>query len=132
MVRILIVDADPTTRQVVRQLLEKRDGWEICAEVPDGEKAVSLAIHLKPDVIILNSALTKVSGLETATRISQEVSQTRVVLFAAHALSEELIQCAQNAGIRAVLARESSYLIAEVLDIVLHGGTVFERARQPI
>jgi DNA-binding NarL/FixJ family response regulator len=132
MVRILIVDADPITRQVVRHFLEKREAWEICAEVPDGEKAVSLAIHLKPDVIILNSTLTKVSGLETATRISQEVSQTRVVLFAAHALSEELIQCAQNAGIRAVLARESSYLIAEVVDIVLHGGTVFERARQPI
>jgi DNA-binding NarL/FixJ family response regulator len=132
MVRILIVDADPITRQVVRQFLKKREGWEICAEVPDGKKAVSLAIHLKPDVIILNSALTRVSGLEAATRISQEVSQARVVLFAAHALTEELIQCVQNAGIRAVLTIDSSYLIAEVVEVVLHGGTVFERARQPI
>jgi DNA-binding NarL/FixJ family response regulator len=129
MVRILIVDADPTRRQVVRQFLEKRDGWEICAEVPDGENAVSQVIDFKPDVIILNSALTKVSGLETATRISRERSQTRVVLFAEHALTGELIQYAQKAGIRAVLTIDRSYLIAEVVDVVLHGGTVFEKAR---
>jgi YesN/AraC family two-component response regulator len=67
--QILIVDDHEVLREGLKSLLAKsRPDWLICGEATDGEQAIQLAQELKPDVIILDITMPRMSGLEAASR----------------------------------------------------------------
>lgn len=138
MVRILIADDHPEMLRMVRQILQQEEGWEICGEAVDGEQAVSKAIELKPDVVILDLAMPKLNGLEAARRICEQEPNSRVLLFTAAAVDQHLVDAARGADIRAVLNKSSSNLLACAVRVLLPGeaGTFFaltkvKRASEP-
>jgi YesN/AraC family two-component response regulator len=68
--KILIVDDHEVLREGLKSLLAKaRPDWLICGEGTDGEQAIHLAQELKPDVIILDITMPRMSGLEAASRM---------------------------------------------------------------
>jgi DNA-binding NarL/FixJ family response regulator len=127
MVRILIADDRPEMLRMVRQILQQEEGWEICGEAVDGEQAVSKAIELKPDVVILDLAMPKLNGLQAARRICEQEPSSRVLLFTARAVDQHLVDEARSAGIRAVLNKLSTNLLACAVRVLLQGeaGTFF-------
>jgi len=78
-IKILLADDHVVVRQGTRQLLERERDMEIIAEAGDGEEAVRLASQLKPDVIIMDVAMPKLSGIE-ATRQIKELLPSAIVL----------------------------------------------------
>lgn len=62
---ILVVDDEPTIREVVRKYLE-RDGYQV-VEVADGHQALNYLKTNRPDLIVLDVMLPGVDGL-TITR----------------------------------------------------------------
>jgi two-component system, NarL family, response regulator LiaR len=131
MVRILIADDHPEMLRMVRQILQQEEGWEICGEAIDGEQAVSKAIELKPDVIILDLAMPKCNGLRAARRICEQEPSSRVLLFTALAVDQRLVDQARSAGIRAVLNKLSANLLPCAVRVLLQGqvGTFFALTR---
>jgi class 3 adenylate cyclase len=67
--RILLVDDEPTTLQLVRRLLQA-DGHEIF-EAIDGEQAIEQFEHLHPDLVLLDVVIPKMDGLEVLREIRQ-------------------------------------------------------------
>jgi len=63
-IRILLAEDHVVVRQGTRQLLEKEPGFDIVGEAGDGEEAVRLASELKPDVVVMDVAMPKLSMLE--------------------------------------------------------------------
>ncbi|MCO4763564.1 MAG: response regulator transcription factor [Myxococcales bacterium] len=61
-VLLLIVDDEPHIRDVVRFAAEKA-GYR-CAEVGDGEAALEAIAELKPDLVVLDIKMPKMTGLE--------------------------------------------------------------------
>ena len=123
MARVLIVDDNEAVRYLARQLLNK--DCEICGEARDGEEAVAQATALKPDVVLLDLAMPKMTGMEAAKAIAQNVGHVRMILWTVQEIDDALIEAAQRAGFQAVLKKSDGYLLTSVIDIVLHGGTVF-------
>jgi DNA-binding NarL/FixJ family response regulator len=78
--RLLIVDDNPTTRHVLRTLLEHQ-GYEICGEAEDGIQAIELAKQLKPDLILLDVCMPKLGGPEAASILKRLLPKTRIILF---------------------------------------------------
>ncbi len=78
-IKILLADDHIVVRQGTRQLLERERDMEIIAEAGDGEEAVRLTIQLKPDVVIMDVAMPKLSGIE-ATRQIKELLPSAIVL----------------------------------------------------
>ncbi len=78
--RVLVVDDEPTVREVVCSYLTK-DGYEV-AQASDGAGALSQVSNFDPDLILLDLMLPKVSGLEVLRRIRQ-TSTVPVVLLTA-------------------------------------------------
>jgi len=88
----------------VRNLLGRHPDWEICGEAVDGRDAVNKARELNPDVIVLDFAMPEMNGLQSAWEIARLSPSTPILLFSMF-LSNQLVEVAQNAGIRGAVSK---------------------------
>lgn len=131
-VRILMVDDHEILREGVRSLLAKfRPDWEICGEAADGDEAISLARKLKPDIIILDITMPKMSGLEACTRMRKAGMKVPVLIFTTHK-SETLDSEVRRAGAQGyVLKSQAARSLVAAIDEILAGGTFFGETNEP-
>lgn len=80
--RVMLGDADPLARRVVRDVLEASEGFVVVAEARDGVELVELALHYRPDIVLMELALPRRDGVEVARRITAAAPEIRVVVFA--------------------------------------------------
>ncbi|MBB2911789.1 DNA-binding NarL/FixJ family response regulator [Streptosporangium becharense] len=66
-IRVLVVDDHPLFRHGLRALLEQVGGTQVVGEAGTGDEAVSLALSLDPDVVLMDLVMPGTSGIE-ATR----------------------------------------------------------------
>jgi DNA-binding NarL/FixJ family response regulator len=65
---ILIANDHPVVRSGVRSILEAQPGWEMVGEAENGRDAVDQALATRPDIVVLDYALSVMSAIEAATR----------------------------------------------------------------
>jgi DNA-binding NarL/FixJ family response regulator len=128
--RILLVDDHEIVREGIRTLISRsRPEWKICGEARDGEEALEAVRNLKPDVVILDITMPKMSGLEAASRIAKLGLGCRVLMFTMHdseRLSGEVRQAeAQGLVLKSQAARD----LIRAVDRLLDGGTFFSPQR---
>src|ERR1041385_1974065 len=98
-VSILIADDHDVVRRGVKSILQSHPGWEVCGEAADGRAAVELAKKLKPQIVILDASMPKLSGLEATRQILAALPRTEILIFTMHE-SEELVTEVLEAGAR--------------------------------
>jgi DNA-binding NarL/FixJ family response regulator len=125
-VRILIVDDHEIVREGIRTLIGRsRPEWEICGEATDGEQGVERCQTLKPDIVILDITMPKVSGLQAASQIAALGLPSRVLMFTMHD-SQRLSGEVQHAGAQGfVLKSQAARDLIRAIDSLLAGGTFF-------
>jgi len=97
-IRILVADDSAPWRRFVSSLiLPERPEWHIVCEVSDGLEAVKKAEELRPDLILMDIGLPKLSGIDAARRISKIVSNLKILFLSAFD-SLEIVQEALNTG----------------------------------
>src|SRR5215210_2955403 len=107
MLRILLADDHEIVRRGLKELLEERVGWSVCAEAVNGREAVELAVQSRPHVAVLDFSMPELNGLEATRRIRQAVPETEVLIFTMHE-SEELIREVLAAGARGYLLKSDA------------------------
>lgn len=102
---ILIVDDHEPIRKIIRNVLERESGFEVCGEAVDGYDAIEKAQQLKPDLIILDLSMPRMNGIEAAPRLKKLLPQTPIVLFTSH---HPALKCfdAGAVGIDAIVAKD--------------------------
>ena len=106
---ILYVEDNEMNRKIVRDLL-KRTTYTLI-EAFDGEEGVAKALEAKPDLILMDIQLPKISGMEAMRQIRADTSmvETPIVAITSFALSGDE-QKARAAGATAYLAKPYSPL----------------------
>ena len=101
---IMHVEDNEYNRKIVRDLLSKGN-YEL-VEVRDGEAALAELARRRPDLILLDVQLPKLSGLDVARRISSDpaLSGIPVIALTSFALSGD-DQRAIDAGCHAYVAK---------------------------
>lgn len=79
--KILLVDDEPATLQLVRRLLQA-DGHEVF-EAVDGEQAIALFDQLRPDLVLLDVVIPRKDGLEVLHEIRQRDKMAGVIMVSA-------------------------------------------------
>jgi len=104
---ILYVEDNEMNRQLVRDLL-KRTTYKLI-EAYDGEAGVTKALEARPDLILMDIQLPKISGLEAMCRIRAEsaIANTPIIAITSFALSGD-DQKAKEAGATAYIAKPYS------------------------
>jgi two-component system response regulator BaeR/two-component system response regulator AdeR len=85
---VLICDDEPSIRELIRISL---DGPYSFAEADDGEKSLEIARRLRPDVIILDMMMPRLSGLEVLSEIRGDrgLAETPVIVLTAQPSTKE-------------------------------------------
>jgi two-component system response regulator NreC len=105
-VRIMIADDHPLVRSGLRALLERDGEFQVIAEAADGYEAIDLAVLHKPDVILLDVGMPRLSGPDAAQSISQKLPAARIVMLSMHS-DEAYVLRALKAGARGYLLKAS-------------------------
>ena len=113
---VLICDDEPSLRELIRVSL---DGPYRFAEADDGEQSLEIARRLRPDVVILDMMMPRLSGLEVLAELRQDetLSNTAVIVLTAQpGTREEALR--QGADLVMVKPFEPEQITAAVEEVL--------------
>ena len=87
-------------------LLESRNGLSVLGHAADGHEAVELAQRLRPDIVLMDSWLQRLSALEATRRITRSGCGSRILILVTRE-SGDPIEDVLRAGASGCLLRSS-------------------------
>ncbi len=81
-IRVLLADDHEAMLDRVAGLLATE--CNVVGTVTDGQQALDAAMELKPDVLVLDISMPVMNGIETARRLKEAGSETRIVFLTVH------------------------------------------------
>lgn len=99
---VLIVEDDHLVTEMVRGMLEELE-YGVAGEAEDGHDALEKVRELRPDVVLMDVKMPRMSGIQAAILI-QKHFPTPVVILTAYE-TDELREEAEEAGVGAYLVK---------------------------
>jgi DNA-binding NarL/FixJ family response regulator len=122
--KVLIVDDDKLVCTSLKIILEADPDIEVMDLGYNGEMAVDLYDRLKPDVLLMDIRMDKMTGLQGAEIILKKHKDAKI-LFLTTFLDDEYIIKALNIGSKGYLLKQNFESIVPCLKAVQMGQTVF-------
>ena len=116
--KILLVEDDVALATVYRSRLEL-EGFDI-REVNNGEEALSAAVEFKPDLILLDAMMPKISGFDVLDilRNTPDTTNIRVIMLTALSQPKDK-ERAEALGVDDYLVK-SQVVIGDVVERIRH------------
>jgi len=116
--RVLVVDDEPTVRDVVARYLE-RDGYVVC-EVGDGDEVAAAVETFRPDLVVLDVMLPGRSGLDVLRDLGNRVPV--ILLTARTDETDRVLGLELGADDYVVKPFSPRELVARVRSVLRRGG----------
>jgi len=125
-ITVLLVDDHGLVRRGFRRMLEDEPDMLVVGEAGDGEEAIKLAHELKPEVVVMDSALPKMNGLEATRQILWDLPETKVLMLSMHS-ENTWVRQAIEAGAKGYILKSAMNLeLSSAIRRVAAGEIVFD------
>jgi len=94
--RVLLVDDQALFREGIAQLLSTQPDLEVVGEASDGVQAIEMVRDLRPDLVLMDIQMPRMSGLEATVRIKEEFPDTHVVMLTVSDADDDLFEAIKN------------------------------------
>ena len=108
MIRVAVVDDQALVRSGFTVLVGSDPDLEVVGEAADGAEAVALAVHERPDVILMDVRMPEVDGIEATRRITadERTAGCKVLILTTFDLDEYVFE-ALRAGASGFLLKDT-------------------------
>ena len=127
-IRIVIADDNAVVRGGLRAHIMAQSGLAVIGEAADGEQAWACACSLRPDVLLLDLSMPRVSGLEAAKRIAADCPDVRIVILTMHEERTYVALLTRAGAAGYVLKRTASASLVPAIRAVAAGGSYLDPA----
>jgi two-component system nitrate/nitrite response regulator NarL len=134
-VRVVLADDECLFRACLRQLLaiapsvirdvyraEISCGFEVVGEASSGEEAVRVVRNVKPDLLLVDLCMPRMSGLDAARELAASAEAPPTILLAGSISRDDLVT-ALHADVRGLIVKDAATdLLFDAMCCVVRGG----------
>lgn len=123
-IRVLLVDDEPLTREILRDYLSSDPGIQVIGEAADGRAAILQARSLRPAVILMDMQMPDVDGVQATAIIHAELPHIAVLGLSTFS-TEQYVVPLLRAGASGYLVKDTPPAqIIRALRTVMERGSV--------
>jgi len=110
-----VADDHGVLRTGIRSLIDGESDIKVCGEASDGFEALEMVEKHRPDVLLLDVTMPKLSGLETLERVGTRFDKVRTIMLSVHA-EASVIQSAISIGADGYVLKNAR--VGEIIDAI--------------
>ena len=127
-IRLMLVDDHDVVRTGLKSFLEAQDGLHVVAEADNGEVALSRALEVNPDVVVMDITMAQMDGLEATRRLKKACPDCQVLALTVHEDKQYLFEMLA-AGASGYVTKQAA---ADELVAAIHAVAVGNVYLQPV
>lgn len=80
---ILLVDDAAFMRMMLKNIIDKIDGFEVISEASDGREAIEKYTELFPDIVLMDITMPEMEGTEAVKKICSIDENAKIIMVSA-------------------------------------------------
>jgi DNA-binding NarL/FixJ family response regulator len=121
-IKVLIADDHTIVRAGLTALLGTEKDIEVVGEAKNGAEAVSNAVALHPDIVIMDLMMPKMDGVEATKELLRKAPSVKTILLTTYGTSDGIAHALRAGARGAVLKNADNSELAKAIRIVAQGG----------
>jgi len=101
--RVLIVDDHPLMREALRSAVEIEEGMTVVGEAVNGKQALSLAIELKPDVVVMDLSMPVMDGIAATSELIKRDPHLKILVVTSSNEDEKVLDAIRAGALGYIL-----------------------------
>jgi two-component system, NarL family, nitrate/nitrite response regulator NarL len=120
-IRVLIADDHSLVREGLRKLLQTEPGFEVAGEAADGEMLMEMIREARPDVLLLDLAMPRLSGMDVLRELANRNLSVRTLVVTASIDKSQVVQALKLGAYGVVLKESTSQRLFDSIRCVMAG-----------
>ncbi len=120
-IRILVAEDDSVLRRTLTELLRLEPDFLVVSEVANGQQAVAEAVVVRPDVLLMDIEMPRMTGIEATRQIRELLPQAQVVILTKFGDDENVFSAIKAGALGYVLKDAGLDEIAHVVRSAMNG-----------
>ena len=126
-IRILLADDHVIVRMGLKSLLEDTPDMTVVGEAQNGMEAVSEALRLQPDVVIMDLMMPRKDGVAATADLRKKLPSAKVIILTTYSTSDGIAHAMDSGASGALLKSTANTELVPAIRAVMQGKTYLSR-----